>query len=269
MPYFVTEDGCRIFFEITGASDPEGPWLVFLNGTGQTTHYWQATARHFEKDFRVLRYDARAQGQSELGLVPLSLSGHVEDLAALLDHLGIVAAHLVGLSHGGQVAIAAAQAYPNTVRRLVLCSVADQLSPRGRLIVRSWLETLRLGGISAMAWASLPIVMGDAFLKENTPVADAMTALMARRNQAPHLEAHLEAILDYPPPALRITAPLPCPCLVISGDDDPLVYGESARSLARRCGGRYLCIEGAGHAVSVEAPQEFNTAVFDFLTTSG
>ena len=77
--------GRRLYFEVRGDT---GPLLVLLNGMSQSTANWATQARHLSERFRVLMYDARGQGRSDLGdPTALSLSGHVEDLVSLLDHV--------------------------------------------------------------------------------------------------------------------------------------------------------------------------------------
>ena len=122
MPYFTTPDNCRLYYTFS-EQDPDLPVLVFLNGLAQTTTYWHAQANFFGDDYRVLRYDGRAQGSSDGGRAPLSPARHVADLLALFDHLGIDSASLVGLSHGAYIATAFAARHPERVTRLVVCNL--------------------------------------------------------------------------------------------------------------------------------------------------
>ena len=164
MPYFRTKDDCSIYYETEGF-DSTQPVVVFLNGTMQSTVYWKMHAAALKNRFRVLTYDARAQGQSDLGKQELSLERHAADFAALLKHLGVQKVHLVGLSHGAKVALAYAADFPECIVRLVLCSVGAKSTCRARLCVRSWLEILKSSGLEGMVWASLPVVFGESFLK--------------------------------------------------------------------------------------------------------
>ena len=136
MPYFQTDDGCPIFYE-THKLESSSPVVVFLNGTMQTTLHWKPNAGAVQDRFQVVLYDARGQGQSELGQRSLSVERHVDDLAALLDHLRIDQASLVGVSHGAYIALAFAAHAAARVDKLLLCSVADRPSLRSRLILKS------------------------------------------------------------------------------------------------------------------------------------
>ena len=75
MAYYRTPDGCSLYYETIGF-ELARPVIVFLNGTLQTTMYWKASAASLKPAFRSLLYDARGQGESELGSQPLSLALH-------------------------------------------------------------------------------------------------------------------------------------------------------------------------------------------------
>jgi 3-oxoadipate enol-lactonase len=264
MPYFTTQDGCRIYYETQGLESSR-PVVVLLNGTMQTTVYWKRHAVALKERFRVLLYDARAQGQSDLGEGELSLEGHAADLAALLKHLGVEKAHLVGLSHGARVALAHAANSPDHIDRLVLCSVSAKNSCRARLVVRSWLQILKSSGLEAMAWAALPVVFGENFLRHKESMLDSIVRAIVERNRKEALIAQLEAMTAYPPLS-RIARNGNIPSLVISASDDPLVTEEGALQLAVLCGGRHEQIIGIGHSIPTEAPEWFDKTVMEFLS---
>jgi pimeloyl-ACP methyl ester carboxylesterase len=265
MPYFKTKDGCRIFFETFGL-ESHHPAVVFLNGTIQTTINWRPQALCFKKEYRILLYDARAQGKSEVGQSPLSLDIHVDDLFNLLAHIGLQKALLVGLSHGAHVALSMAAKNPAQVDRLVLCSMAAEPSARTRTVVQSWIKILQAAGLEAMAWAALPTIFGEAYLAENRRILDKMVKAVATRNRADALLAHLEAMTRYPPPSLR-SAPIRHPTLVISGEQDPLVSPDGAARLAALCRSTHQLLPQSGHTVPIETPHLFNQALAAFFKT--
>jgi pimeloyl-ACP methyl ester carboxylesterase len=238
---------------------------MFLNGTTGTTLYWGACAPVFSKQFRLLFYDARAQGQSELGDHPIALGLHVADLKELCHHLDIDMAHLIGISHGARLALALAQDVPQMVDRMILCSLGAGLNYRSRVTVQAWIKLLQLSGLEAMAWATLPAVFGNGFLKHHHKTLAMIVAAMVKRNNPGALLAQLESLLRYPPPVPleRDVAP---PTLVISGAEDPLVSGSDARQLAGLCNARHEELTGIGHSIPAEAPRLFEKMVLEFLT---
>jgi 3-oxoadipate enol-lactonase len=266
MAYFRTRDGCSLYYETVGF-ELARPVVVFLNGTLQTTLYWKLIADALKPRFRSLLYDARGQGESEVGEAPLGLDLHLEDLCALIRHLEIGPVSLVGLSHGALLAYTMARRHPKMVGRLVLCSLGIRASMRARLIVRAWSKILDSGGIDAMVNAALPHVFGEDYLVGNRKNLERIVKAIIRRNRTESVSAHLAAMTTYP--SLRSMLEKPAaPVLVISGSDDPLVSAKGAAEVAEKCAGRHLLVQGAGHSIPVEAPEVFLDAISRFLADS-
>ncbi len=263
MAYFRTQDGCSLYYEIIG-DGPGKPAITFINGTLQTTIYWKMVTHKLTDKYRLLLYDGRGQGESELGSVPLSLDLHADDLKSLLEELGIEQTALVGLSHGARVALAMSSLRPDLVSRLVLCSASTRSTFRASMVVRSWYEILRRHSLDAMVWAAVPLVFGGQYLRDNAKVLERIVKTIVRRNNTEALRTHLEAMQHYPP-LLRVLKKTPFLVLVVTGEDDPLVTSEGASEIARICGGRHVEIKGVGHSVPAEAPERFIQLVLDFL----
>jgi len=267
MAYFKTRDGCNIFFECHRSGEPK-PTIVFLNGIAQTTVNWAPMSHRLKNDFQVLVYDARAQGRSDPGKLPLSLDIQLADLWDLLEYLGIDKAHLVGLSHGSYVALAFASRFPARVDRLILCSITAGATCRVKLNVASWLRILKMEGMEAMTWAALPAFFSENFLRRNENVLSKIVKAIVIRNRKDGLIAQLEATAAFtPPPALA--KDVHCPVLVLSASDDPMVTEEGAKELAALCRGRHERLPGVGHSIPAEAPQLFVDILERFIFESG
>ena len=263
MAYFRTRDGCSLYYETVGF-EIHRPTVVFLNGTLQTTMYWKVLASSLKPAFRSLLYDARGQGESELGDTPLSLDLHLSDLQALMRHTELSSVSLVGLSHGAMLAYAMARKNPDLVSRMVLCSIGVNTSIRSRLIMRSWLKIVETGGLPAMVDAAMPHVFGEAYLIYHQKNLDRISKTIARRNREASVIAHLKALGGYP--GLRsLLHPLPMPVLVLSGADDPLVSVKGAAEIAEKSGGRHMLLKSVGHSIPAEASEVFLDTVQRFL----
>ena len=263
MPYFTTPDKCRLFYSAYGL-DSFKKVVIFLNGTTQTTLYWGNHVPVFSKHYGLLFYDARGQGQSDLGTQPISLHQHVTDLKNLLDNLTVAKAHLVGISHGARLALEFALGMPKMADRLVLCSVSGQTSHRCRAIVRSWLEILKHSDLEAMAWAALPTVFGNKFLADHHKILDKIVSAVVIRNNREALIAQLDAVLRYRAPDM-ISADFDKPTLVLAGTEDPLVELQDVRQLVHRCRADHQQLAGIGHSIPAEAPEIFQKMVLEFL----
>ena len=263
MPYLKVDQDCSLYYEILGTGSHK-PTITFVNGTLQTTVYWKLCCKALIHRYRIVLYDARGQGESDLGEAPLRLDLHVSDLKTLLHHLGIHQTALIGISHGARVALSLAQEAPQLVTRMVLCSLSTQSTYRAKMIVRSWYEILQRHSLDAMVWAAVPHVFGRKFLKENEKVLVRIVQTIVRRNKTKSLRAHLSAMQHYPPLSKSIDRTA-CLVLVITGGDDPLVTHEGAREIARICGGRHEVLKGVGHSIPAESPHEFNRLIDDFM----
>jgi pimeloyl-ACP methyl ester carboxylesterase len=264
VPFLTTKDGCKIYYTTRGI-DTSNRVVIFLNGTTQTTLYWGAHFPAFSKHFGLLYYDARAQGQSDLGDKPISLKLHVADLKFLMTQLGIDKAHLVGLSHGARVALAMAIEHPEMVDHMVLCSLGAKTNLRSKVTVRSWLQLLQLSGLEAMAWAALPTVFGENFLKQHQNSLDMIVKAVVKRNSKKALIAQLETILQYPSP-VDLPMGFNRPTLIITGTQDPLVNLEDVECLSGLCKAQHKQLSGIGHSIPAEALRVFEELVLGFLT---
>ncbi len=262
MPTLTIEPGLSLYHEVRG----QGPALVLLNGMSQSTANWMSQVRPLCERFKVITWDARGQGRSDIGPAPLTLERHAADLTRLLDALEVERAHLCGFSYGARVALAFAARSPDRVDRLVLTSLGSGQSSLRRLIVRSWREVLDRGGLEAMAWASLPHILGEIFLAQYERQIPAMIQATLSRNTEAGIRALLDG-LDRAAPAEEDAARVTAPALVISADQDPLVSLASATGLAAAfADGRHALIEGYGHTLPVEAPARWRALVEGFLT---
>ncbi len=265
MPYFKTQDGCSLYYELVGDGSAK-PTITFVNGTLQTTIYWKAICKSLTSRYRLLLYDCRGQGESDLGEIPLSIEVHRDDLTALLYDLDIHQTHLVGISHGARVALAMAEHTPELVARLILCSLSTRATFRAKMIVRSWYEILQRHSLDAMVWAAVPHVFGRDYLRKNVKVLERIVKTIVRRNRTESLRAHIKAMQQYPPLINNIKE-TPFLMLVLTGEDDPLVTREGGQEIARICGGRHEEIKGVGHSIPAEAQDRFLEMVQEFFGT--
>ena len=119
MPTLKLPTGVEIYYESHG----QGEVLVFIPGTGFSGEVWKSQqVPELSKDMRVVIFDPRGCGRSNRvsGVCTIEQMGC--DVAALLDQLGIKAAHVLGHSMGGRIALALALNYPDKVKSLILAS---------------------------------------------------------------------------------------------------------------------------------------------------
>src|ERR1700721_2272427 len=125
----VEVNGSRIFYKLSGAAT--GPVLVFSNSLGTTVDMWEPQLPAFESRYRILRYDMRGHGQSELTPGPCSIPALGQDVVALLDELRIPKVHFCGLSVGGVIGQWLGANAAERLSSLGLCKKGAQIGNAG------------------------------------------------------------------------------------------------------------------------------------------
>jgi pimeloyl-ACP methyl ester carboxylesterase len=251
----------RLYYEVAGRGEP----VVLLHGGLLDSRMWDAQWAPFAARFRVVRFDARGFGGSALTAAAFS---NYEDLAALLDYLGVERAHLVGLSLGGQTAINFALTYPQRVSSLVL--VGPGLSGfelAGDDSGQRWWERVNAALAGDLAKAT-ELWLADPFMAPAMEQPELARRL--RRIAVENPQVWLaNPILDRTPvpPAVGRVAEIKAPTLlVLGGRDLPVIKAIVELLQAKVAGAKRLDIPGAGHMVPMEKPAEFNAPVIEFLT---
>jgi 3-oxoadipate enol-lactonase len=252
----------EIYYELHGRDD--APVLALNNGIlMNAAASWGFQTAALSRVYRVLQYDCRGQGQSSHPAEPYSMALHADDLAALLRALDIPAAHIAGISYGGEVAQAFALEYPHMTCSLLLADTVCQVGPELRMIVESWLDAARAGDGDAFFNATVPWNFSPEFIANNP----ALLADARRRYQLLDFPAVVRLCecfveVNFTERLAQITAPV----CILAGECDLLKGPAYARLLKERLPKAELHIlPGAGHASCWERPAEFNTVVLGFL----
>lgn len=261
---FIQADQVRIYYEWHG---PEAaPVLVLNNGIlMNAAASWLPQTAAFSAAYRVLQYDCRGQGQSDHPPGPYSMGQHADDLAALLEALAVQKAHILGLSYGGEVAQAFALRHRGKVASLVLADTVSEVGPELRLVIEGWMAAARSADADLFYLVTAPWNFSPAFIAGHPQVLAAARARY-RSLDLPAVARLCEAFLGVDFTARLVH--LDVPACIIVGDRDLLKGLSYAGTLHRALRGSSLhVIEGAGHAVTWEAPDEFNRAVLGFLAS--
>ncbi len=255
-------NGINLYYESHGPQD--GEVLVLNNGILMTAaNSWGFQTPVLSRRYRVLLYDCRGQGQSDHPEAPYSMEQHADDLAALLDGLGIERAHIAGISYGGEVAQAFALGYPHRVRSLVLADTVSEVGLELRYTALSWLNYAQAGDREGLFLATAPWNFSAGFIAANQQVMEG-ARLRYGTLDYPAVARLCEAFLavDFTSRLDEIDAPT---CILV-GEADRLKGRSYAEILHRGIRGSELHVLcGAGHASCWEAVAEFNTVVLGFL----
>ena len=238
--------------------------LLLIHGFPLDHRLWAAQMSGLASVARVIAPDLRGQGRSETSAGPLTMDQQADDLAALLDHLGIARAVVAGLSMGGYIAFAFWRRHAGRVRALVLADTrAEPDSVVARASRDQAIARVRQTGAAAYADEMLPRLLSPGSLADPR-IAAAAHKVMAEQPVSGIIGAlgGLRDRADSRPTLPTITVP----ALVLAGEMDMLTPPAEGAALAAAIpGAQFAVVPRAGHLSPLENPRAFNAAVRTFL----
>ena len=228
---------------------------------------WEGELRALlsEGRYRLVALDWRGFGESDITMDVSTMEMFADDLAGLMDLLGVSRAVLCGLSMGGYVAFAFLRKYPERVSALVLADT-------------------RPGADTSEAQANRENVARLAMAEGTRTIADLQVPRLISdytRQHAPEVELHVRQMIDAATPqgiaaasrgmALRadstdLLAGISCPTLVMAGEQDALIAASAQQDYATKIpGARFSLIPHAGHLANLEQPEAFLQVLKGFL----
>ncbi|UCG65759.1 MAG: alpha/beta fold hydrolase [Deltaproteobacteria bacterium] len=249
----------------------EGEYLVLIHGAGDNLEAWFGQLASFARSFRVLTYDLRGHGKTDLGHQEYSQDLWADDLYMLLKALNIRQASILGYSMGGGIAATFTLKHPQMVKALILSNAAGAVPlseqamkemDEGR---RAQLEALERDGMRGVWKLRRTIAFRPGFADENPALVEHYKRILLL-NEPDGYRRVMKALAQ---PTSADFAKLACPTLIIAGEYDILLVPDAARLLQQRIPGSQLKILRTGHASPIEAPDEYNKAVLEFLSKIG
>jgi pimeloyl-ACP methyl ester carboxylesterase len=245
-----------------------GEAIVWIPGTGLLAEMWDGQVAQFASTNRCVALDLRGSGRTEGGGAEFSVADLADDVAGLLDALGIASAHVVGLSLGSAVAQELALRRPDLVRSAVLVATWSSSSREHhiRRHFESRLYALENGPLDVFAqfafWMSAPSVVDDE-PELQLAVEEALAGQMSRRLDG--TASHFRADIGHE--TSDRLAGIGCRTLVIHGDEDLITLPAYNQRVADLVPGAVLeTIKGAGHLVWLERPRELSSSIGSFLS---
>jgi 3-oxoadipate enol-lactonase len=256
---FAEVNGTRLYYEMAGSGDP----LVLIHGHTLDTRMWDDQFEPFARHYRVIRYDMRGYGKSAL---PTAGSyAPADDLMALLRHLGLRSAHILGQSRGGAVAIDFALTYPEATATLIAVDpVLRGFQWKGFGKSLSEIHSAgRTSGVEAARQRWLDDALFAASL-ENLRVAPRLKQIVGDYSGWAWIND--EPLRPLDPPSIQQIHRINIPTLVIVGERDVPDFLAIADTLHQRIpNASKVVMAGVGHMSNMEDPELFNKIVFGFL----
>ncbi len=239
-----------------------GPPLIFVHALGLDLTIWDAVTERLP-NHRILRYDQRGHGGSDVPNAPYAMGSLIRDAERLMDHFAMRDAVIIGLSLGGMVAQGLAVKRLDLIRGMVLANTAARIGTVDGWAAR--IADVRAGGLEAIADAAIARWLGPRWQTHPD-----MPALRARLVACPPMGwmgcAAAIAGTDFYTP----TASLTLPTLAIAGSNDHATPPDLVRETAELIrGSEFHLIRGAGHLPCIDAPEAFTAALTAFLRRIG
>jgi pimeloyl-ACP methyl ester carboxylesterase len=258
---YVDVEGTKLYWEDSGDGDP----LLLIQGLGFSGAMWFRLLPALEARYRVIRYDARGIGRSDVPEGPYSVYRMADDAAAVLDAAGVDRAHVFGCSLGGLVAQEVGLSHPDRVRSLILCCT-HTAGPEAVMPGEKVMDMLRNRATMTPEDAARASI--DVGYAATTP-RDRIEEDIAKRLEFPTSNEgytnQLMAGLGYPGTKDRLHQ-IAVPTLIITGDADQMVPPANSDIIAGAiAGARKVVIPGGGHVIFTDAPDAVSGAMLEFL----
>jgi 3-oxoadipate enol-lactonase len=243
-----------------------GPPLVLLHAFPLHSAMWAPQLACLSTGRRVVAPDLKGFGASDApdDLAGYTMTAYADELAGLLDALGLDRVVLGGLSMGGYVAFAFLRRYADRVTGLLLADTRAAADTAEVFQRRSDQQAQVAGeGTDALIEVLLAGLLCDDTKAHRLELVDRVRRLMA--NPAAGYLGALEA-MKHRPDATAELASIDVPTLVVVGEQDALSPPDVVRAMADAIPDAELAVlPGAGHLSNLEAADAFNAAVGDFL----
>jgi pimeloyl-ACP methyl ester carboxylesterase len=251
-------NGVQLAYRDEGRGRP----LLLIHAFPLSSAMWERQIAAFSGDYRLIVPDLRGFGASPPAPGTTSLDQYADDLAGLLDQLGLEHVSVAGLSMGGYIAFALLRRHRERVDALVLADTRPQPdTEEGRRAREQNAQLAEQQGAGAIADQMLPKLLSSNATEE----LRAEVRSIIEANDRAGIAAALRAMAARPDSTLLL-ATIAVPTLIVVGAEDGLTPPSDAHAMhAAIAGSQLVELPGAGHLANMEASEAFNAAVDNLL----
>jgi len=240
--------------------------VIFIHAFPLNHTMWNPQILALSEIHRVVAYDIRGHGESDVGDGQYTIELFVDDLIALVDHLKIEKAILCGLSLGGYIALRALERYPERWSALVLSDTrSDADSDETKLKRSAVLKLVKEQGVSLFAEEFVkPAFMSETF--QTNPEMIQTVREMILKNPPLGISGALLALASRTDTTESLKQ-IKIPTLILVGEKDQITPPAAALSMKEAIpNAEMYVIPNAGHLSNLENPVEFNRRLMSFLS---
>lgn len=259
----VTRDGVGLHAQVDGIDDPAAPTIMFANSLGTTLHLWDDILPLLHSGLRIVRYDMRGHGASDVPPPPYTMGALISDAEAVADALQVRDALFVGLSVGGMVAQGLAVKRMDLIRAMVLSNTAAKIGHAA--FWQDRIDAVTKSGMPGMADAIITRWFGRDFHASSrvTPWRD-MLAATPTQGYVGTCAAIAGTDFYTPTSGLRL------PTLGIAGSEDQSTPPDLVRETVDLIpGSQFSLMRRLGHIPCAEDPAAYANLLNDFIAATG
>jgi pimeloyl-ACP methyl ester carboxylesterase len=268
MPFAAARDGTRLYYEEAGSGTP----VIFVHEFAGDYRSWEPQVRFFSRYFRCIAYNGRGFPPSD---VPedgnrYSQEHARDDVIAMLDHLKIERAHVVGLSMGGFATLHVGITYPQRARSLVVAGCGYGAEPDKREKFRAECEAAAASFEANWTEAAKKYALGPTRVQfqNKDPRGWAEFARQLAEHSAKGQALTMRGVQMKRPSLYELTDAMKkinVPTLIITGDEDDPCLEPGLLMKRHIATAGLLVLPWAGHTINIEEPDAFNRALADFF----
>jgi 3-oxoadipate enol-lactonase len=258
--------GAGMNFHVNGISlaysdQGKGLPLVFLHAFPLNRTMWEPQVEALSSEFRIVTVDLRGHGESDAPLWRYTFDQAAEDVRALMDHLSIGQAVLVGLSMGGYILFAFYRRYPDRIKGLILANTRAQAdTAEGKEARFQMAQIAYKKGPAAVADLMIPKLLSPLTIETRPDLVRRVRA-MIESTEVSGIAGDLMAMAERTD-SIPLLGSITCPVHVIAGELDQATPPADAKLMADRIAdSRFTVIPQAGHLSNLEQPDTFNRVV--------
>lgn len=255
-------NGTRLYFTDTGAGSMP---IVMIHGFPFSSEMWGPQVEFLKQEFRVITYDIRGHGKSDVGDGQYAIEFFVDDLIGLLDHLDIKRAVVCGLSMGGYIALRAAERNPERFSALILCDTSSLPDSNDAKLKRaSQIKAIKSQGLQTFTESFIPAVFAKQSISSGLGSIKTIRDIILS-NSPVGVCGTLLALASRTDTTMSLSK-INIPVLILVGEHDAITPPQMAQIMHDSIPNSKLhIISGAAHMSNLENAGDFNRHLGNFL----
>ena len=253
----INRQGKTLSIQVEGSE--QAPIIIFSNSLGTDKGMWDPQAAYFKEKYRVVRYDTRGHGQSDV-IDETTFASLGEDVIDIMDALNIEKAHFCGISMGGITALWLGLNAANRFNSITIANSAAKIGQTDAWITRA--DTVEQNGLSDLVKTTHTRWFSNEFDYENNALAQQTIqslAITQPKGYANACRALAYADVRHELPNIKT------PALVICGSQDSVTTLEDGEFMCAQLHNAELAILNASHLSNIESPNEFIEVLERFI----